>query len=112
MLSTPANTTHDVLSPAAHSASLALAWPTLSKIQTNKTQTQEMERNRAGMKRIELNSVELDRMEPTQVGQAQLEESAVEALHQTIVVLREKFDRRNQVISKFRKKIRNPQPKP
>ena len=49
----------------------------------------------------------MDRMEPNLEEQGQLEESAVEALHQTMVVLREELDQKNQVIRKLRKKIRN-----
>ena len=60
---------------------------------------------------MEQNRVNLDMMEQNQEEQGQLEESAVEALHQTMVVLREELDRKNQVIRKLRKKIRNPRPK-
>ena len=59
---------------------------------------------------MERNIIDMDRMELNQVEQGQLEESAVEALHQTMVVLREELDRKNQVIRKLRKKIRNPRP--
>ena len=52
----------------------------------------------------------MDRVEPNLEEQGQLEESAVEALHQTMVVLREELDQKNQVIRKLRKKIRNPRP--
>ena len=53
----------------------------------------------------------IDIMEHNLEKQGQLEESAVEALHQTMVVLREELDRKNQVIRKLRKKIRDPRPK-
>ena len=43
--------------------------------------------------------------------QGQLDHSAVAALHQTMVVLREELDRKNLLIRKLRKKIRKPEEK-
>ena len=44
------------------------------------------------------------------LGRAKLEKSTVEALHQTMTVLREELDMKNIVIRKLRKQIRNPKP--
>jgi uncharacterized coiled-coil protein SlyX len=62
------------------------------------------------MDRMEPSMVNMNRMEHNLEEQGQLEESAVEALRQTMVVLREELDRKNQVIRKLRKKIRDPRP--
>merc|ERR1711970_557763 len=54
---------------------------------------------------------EKEKMNKYQEEQGQLDHSAVEALHQTMVVLREELDRKNIVIRKLRKRIRKPEDK-
>ena len=50
--------------------------------------------------------MEVDRLDRLELGQ--LEQSAVEALHQTMIVLREELQAKNRVIKKLRKKIKTP----